>query len=50
MAQHIVAYAYMECSAMKMQGVRELFHAATKAGMLMKNEVGQGKERGCMVS
>lgn len=40
MAQLIGARAYKECSALKIEGVDDVFEAATRASMLMREGVG----------
>lgn len=39
MARAIGARAYKECSALKIEGVDEVFEAATRASMLMRDGV-----------
>ena len=39
MAQAIGARAYKECSALKIEGVDDVFEAATRASMLMREGV-----------
>ena len=41
-AQSIRARAYKECSALKMEGVDDVFEAATRAGILMREGVSAG--------
>lgn len=42
MAQEIGARAYKECSALKVEGVDDVFEAATRASMLMREGVSAG--------
>ncbi|KAI0781871.1 ras family-domain-containing protein [Abortiporus biennis] len=44
MAQIIGARAYKECSALKIEGVDDVFEAATRASMLMREGVGNGTQ------
>ena len=41
-AQAIGARAYKECSALKIEGVDDVFEAATRASMLMREGVSSG--------
>ena len=45
-AQDIGARAYKECSALKIQGVDDVFEAATRASMLMREGVPAKHENG----
>lgn len=47
-AQDIGARAYKECSALKIQGVDDVFEAATRASMLMREGVPAKHENGAM--
>lgn len=42
-AQTIGARAYKECSALKIEGVDDVFEAATRASMLMRDGVSGGQ-------
>ena len=41
-AQSIRAHAYKECSALKMEGVDDVFEVATRASLLMREGVSTG--------
>ena len=46
MATQIGARAYKECSALKIEGVDDVFEAATRASMLMREGVPSGSAGG----
>ena len=46
MAAEIGARAYKECSALKIEGVDDVFEAATRASMLMREGVPSGSAGG----
>ncbi|KAK1229148.1 Rho GTPase [Marasmius sp. AFHP31] len=45
MAQRIGARAYKECSALKIEGVDDVFETATRASMLMRDGVPSGSHQ-----
>jgi hypothetical protein len=52
MAQKVDAVCYLECSALKGNGIREVFRTATTCGIgaLLSQKEAKDREKGCIVA